>query len=309
MSYFVEDLLEAIKNRSFAPISQNTIDDDALISMADDELGLSIVSAICGVKEDFFMTTEDTSVIQNTSHYSIPSRAIANALKKVYLVDSAGNEAPLTYIDASRRNEYELTGSPCAYYFEGDEIVLVPKPSATSGTIRFLFPAKPNTLIATSSCAKITGSAVGVSTVVFDVDTDLSASLTTSSYVDVLSSVAPFKLWKYKALIQAISSTQITLLLSDVIDQAGVNVEPQVNDYICPTGFANIPQIPIVFHSVLAQKMNVRLLGSLGDLNKKAAEQAEYMDILEKALKLIRNRVEASPRKISNRSSLTRYLK
>jgi|GEM_PF-3079655 len=310
MSYFVEDLLESIKNKSFAPISQNTLDDNDLITMADEELGLSIVSAISSVKEDFFMTTEDTPILANTSHYSIPSRAIANSLKEVYYVDSGNNESPMRYIDSSRRSDFELSGSnPRAYYFEGDEIVLVPKPSVSSGTIRFLFPAKPNTLIATSSCAKITGSTVGASTVVFDVDTDLTSSLTTSSYIDVLSSVAPFKLWKYRALIQAISSTQITLLLSDVINQSGSGIEPQINDYVCPSGFSNIPQVPTVFHAVLSQKMSVRLMGSLGDLNKKASEQAEYKELLEQALRLIRNRVEASPRKISKRNSLVKFIK
>ena len=43
--------------------------------------------------------------------------------------------------------------------------------------------------------------------------------------------------------------------------------------------------------------------------NKKASEQAEYKELLEQALRLIRNRVEASPRKISKRNSLVKFIK
>ncbi|MBA3754991.1 MAG: hypothetical protein H0X02_01610 [Nitrosomonas sp.] len=310
MSFFVEDLLNSIKLRSFAPISQSTLDDDDLVSLAQEELSLQLVSDLLDVREDFFTTTEDVSIVNNTSHYSIPSRAIGNSLKKLFYVNSAGEIFPLNLVDSARLAEYSLTGnSPESYYFAGDEVVLVPKPNQTTGSLRFLFAAKPNTLTLTENCSKITLVTAGVSTVVFTVNTDLTASLTTSSYVDVISVKSPFKLWTYRALIQAISATQITLLLSNVIDQEGVNVEPQVGDYICPTGTANIPQIPTEFHPVLSQMVNVRLMGSLGDLNKKQVEEAELMKLRNNALKLIRNRVEASPKKITKRNTLITYLR
>lgn len=309
MGFLVEDLLESIKNRSFAPISQSTFSDERLILLANEELSLNLAADLVSIREDFFTTYEDTSIRANVSYYPIPSRAIGNALKKVFYVDQLGNEFALNLIDSSRRNEYAPTGpSPQAYYFEGDEIVLCPKPDQALGSIRFLFPAKPNALIATSSCAKITNKTEGVSTITFDVDTDLTASLSTSSYVDIISSKSPFKLWTYRAQILAISSTQVELALVDVQDQAQAVIEPQVGDYICPSGFANIPQLPTEWHPVLAQSVNVRILGSLGDLNKKASEQQELDRLRTNALKLSGNRVEASPKKISKRNSLISYL-
>jgi hypothetical protein len=309
MGFLIEDLLESIKLRSFAPISQATLDDDDLISLSNEELSLNLTSDLVSVREDFFTTSEDTSIRANVSYYPIPSRAIGNALKKVFYVDSNSNLIALNLIDSSRRDEFALTAAqPQAYYFEGDEIVLCPKPTQALGSIRFVFPGKPNQLIATSSCAKITAISQGASTVTFTVNTDLTASLTTSSYVDIVSAKSPFKLWTYRALISSISSTTIELALTAVQDEAQASIEPQVGDYICPTGFTNIPQIPTEWHPVLSQMVNVRLMGSLGDLNKKASEQAELERLRENALKLVRNRVEASLKKISKKNSLITYL-
>jgi hypothetical protein len=310
VGYLVEDLLNSTKLRSFAPISQATLEDDDLIAMANEEMSVKIIPDLISVREDFFSMTEDASLIIRTSHYPIPSRAIGNALKELFYVDSNGNLSPLNYVDSSRRSDYELTGStPEAYTFEGDEVVIFPTPEASQGSLRFLFAGRPNMLIATESCAKISLVTAGVSTVVFDVDTDLSASLSTSSYVDIVSLKSPFKLWSYRALIQAISATQITLLLTDVQDQAGFNVEPQVGDYICPTGFSNIPQLPIEWHPVLSQMVSVRIMASLGDVNKKAVEEQELERLRSNVLKLVKNRVEAAPKKVSKRNSLVRYMR
>lgn len=311
MAYLVENLLESIKQRSFAPISQSTFQDSNLISLANEELDLNLVADLVAAREDFFLTNESTSIRESVSHYSIPSRAIGNALKTLFYVYSADSRPQeLTLIDPSRRGEYAATSSsPEAYYFEGDEVVLVPMPNSATGSLLFSFAAKPNQLIATSSCAKISTKTQNVSTMTFGVDTDLTASLAVGSYVDILSAVSPFKLWTYRAAIVSIASSTIELSLTDVLDMAGAVVEPQVGDYICPTGYANIPQIPIAYHVVLAQSVVVRMLEGLGDLNKQTKAEQTLQKLEQKALSLIQNRVETTPKKISTRGKLVRYFR
>ncbi len=308
MSYFVEDLLEKIKRRSFAPISQGTYQDSGLIAIANEELDLNLVANLVEEREDFFLTTEDTEISANISHYSIPSRAIGNTLKTLFYVNQDGKMSEMRLIDPSRRDEFPLTGPlPSAFYFEGDEIVLVPTPNVTEGALRFSFPAKPNQLIATSSCAKITSISTSPTTASFSVNTDLTASLSVGSYVDFLSVVSPFKLWAYRLPITQITSTQIDVDISGVLDDAGVNVEPQVDDYICPSGFSNIPQIPTAYHPVLAQMSVLTILEGLGDLNKLARAQATLEKLEKNAKSLIKNRVETTPKKASGRNSLVKY--
>lgn len=311
MGYLTENLLESIKQRSFAPISQSTFQDQNLISLVNEELELNLVANLVGAREDFFLTTESASIRANVAHYGIPSRAIGNALKTLFFVESASSRPrELTLIDPSRRGEYGASAqNPQAYYFEGDEVVLVPTPMDTYGSLLFSFAAKPNKLIATSSCTKITSITQGSSTVTFLVDTDLTASLNVGQFVDVLSTVAPFKLWSYRIPILSIAANSIELNLADVQDPGGTIIEPQVDDFICPTGYANIPQIPTAYHVVLAQMVAVRMLEGLGDINKQTKAEQTLQKLEAKALSLIQNRVEATPKKISTRGKLVRYFR
>lgn len=310
MGYFVEDLVESVKRRSFAPISQSTFDDSGLIALANEELDLGLVADLVTIREDFFLTVESTPIIANTNYYPVPSRSIGNTLKTLFYVDAAGNEKLLNYIDPSRRSEYPLTGSaPSAFYLEGDSVVVVPKPTASTGSLLFQFPSKPNQLIATTSCAKITAIVNNTPTASFTVNTDLTTSLIVGQYIDIISVVSPFKLWAYRARITQITSTLIEVSLAGVLDQAGLNIAPSVGDYICPSGFANIPQIPTSYFPVLAQLVVVRILESLGDANKQLNATNTLRTLEAKAIKLVQNRVEASPKKVSTRRSLVRYFR
>lgn len=304
MSYLVEDLVESIKTRSLAPISQTTFDDDKLILMANEELQLKLVSDLVVVREDFFLAEESVSLIQDVANYGLPSRAIGNAIKQVFFVPAGlTTRIPLERVDSDRAQAYDTSSAqPEKFYLLGDEIVLLPTPSQSSGTVLFVYPASPNALTATENCTKITA----VASNVFTVDTDLTASLIVGSYVDFVSAKSPFKLWTYRTAITAISSTSITVTLADVINAAST-VEPQVGDYICASGNANIPQIPIAYHSVLAQMVVVRLMESLGDINKLNASIATLTAMRSEASKLVRNRVENSPAKVNGRNKIRSF--
>lgn len=310
MPYFVEDLLEAIKSRSLAPISQSTFDDDKLTTMATDEMKLGLVSDIVSAREDFFLAEESASLVAGVANYGIPSRAIGTALKDLYFTPTGTTtKKPLVRVDVSRSGEFvNQTGEPQKYYLLGDEVVLLPTPATASGTITFIIPANPSDLIATSSCTKITGISSSATHTTFTVDTDLTASLAVGDYVDFLSATAPYKLWSYRKAITAITSTTIEVLNADVMNASSV-VEPVANDYICPSGFSNIPQIPVAFHAVLAQMVVAQILESLGDLNKLERAERTLGGMRNAALKLIKNRVENSPQKVNTRKRLSTYFR
>lgn len=307
MAFLVEDLLESVKQRSFIPISQSTFSDSGIIDLLNEELQLSLVSDILSAREDFFLTTKQTSIIANKDHYLIPSRCIGNNLKALFLLDSNSNRKALERRDVDRSDEYSATGGgePEKFYFEGDEVVVMPKPSVATGSLLFSYFRKPNQLIATSSCAKITAvvSAGGTST--FTVDTDLTASLSVGSQVDFLRGSNPHTLWSEAVAITAITSTTIAVATTDVSD-VDSSVEPLVDDYICPTGYANIAMVPEEFVPVLAQMGACRALSAMGHLQKWQASKAILEQMRAEALKLIRQRVESSPDKYSRRSALVR---
>jgi hypothetical protein len=300
MAFLTEDLLESAKSRSFVPISQSTFEESDIITIATEELLLKMVSDILSVREEFFLTSKATAITANIDHYTIPKMAIGNTVNFVSLRDSNNSEIGLTRINAAAAVAYAgQTGTPEAYYFEGDEVVLCPKPSASTNSVVFSYFRKPNKMIATSSCAKITAVSSAAGTTTFTVNTDLSASLSVGSTVDFLSGKSPYLLWYDEVAITAITSTTIAVATSAVSDAAS-SVEPVVNDYICPTGYANIPQIPDELVPVLAQLVAVRMIASMGDLNKWQAAKAELKEMREEALKLIKNRAESAPRRVSS---------
>lgn len=310
MSYLVEDLVESIKTRSLAPIAQSTFDDNKLILMADEEMQLKLVNDLIKAREDFFLTATPVDLIGLVANYPVPSRAIGNSLKQVFWIMSGSQQRfPLKKVDAERAQDYTDPGTrPEAFYFLGDEIVLLPTPLESLGQIEFIYPARPGSLTATVNCAKITALSQGSGTVQFNVNTDLTGSFVVGSRIDILSAVSPFKYWSQDIAISAITSTTIEVSFTDVVNAAS-SIQPVVGDYICPTGSANIPQIPIAFNPVLAQMVVVRLMESLGDINKLNAAKGTLADMRSEASSLIRNRVENSPDKIKGRNQIGRYFR
>lgn len=305
MFFLTEDLLNSTKVRTFAPISQTTFSDADLTLILNEELQTKLVSDIQGTREDFFLTSLPQNLVAGISAYYIPARAIGNALRAVTYVDQQGNEsAPLNRVPVERAYLFANANSiPIAYTIQSDQIVLLPRPSLSAGQVRVYYAQRPNQLVATTSCAKITGvsSAAGVTT--FTVNTDLTLSLPVGSAVDFLRTKSPFMLWAQDVVVTAITSTTIAVQSAGVQD-ANLVVLPGVGDYICPAGQANIPQIPQEFHPMLAQMAAVRVMESLGDMQKYQAAAQTLQVLRKEAMKLIKNRVESAPEKVDSRGSL-----
>jgi hypothetical protein len=285
-------------------VSQNTFQNSDILLLANEELSLNLVGEIFKTKEDFFLTWKQVSLRANVSRYVLPKRAIANTLKDVFYIDAGGSYHHLERVEVDRVREYQGgTGTPQKYFFAGDEIVLYPTPSQSQGYLKFYFHAKPNKLILTESCAKITAVSSNSTHTTFTVDTDLTASLSVGSKVDFLSNTSPFLLWNEEVAITAITTTTIEVAIGDVQDEGGT-VEPQINDYICPTGYSNIPMIPEEAHVWLSQLVVCRLLAALHHAEKLAVAQNDLKMMMSNFTNMIKNRVELSPLRPRNRNGL-----
>lgn len=305
MSYLVEDLIEGVKRRGYIPISQSTEDTDSLIARLNDELSLTIVPAIESVKENYWLTSERISIVANKYLYNIPARASGTALKDIWLLDDSGNYlATVPRIDVHNMGAISaVSSSVIGIILKADQFQVLPTPSATNGLLEIWYYQRPNRLIATSSCAKITDVSSAGGTTTFTVDTDLTASLSIGDLVDFVNGQPPFSTQSDDVTITAISSTQIQVATSEVVNEVSV-VIPGVGDYISPAGYSNLAQIPSEFYPALAQAAAVACLESQGDLNKKQASEATLARLMSAALKLISNRLEGEPELIQNKDGI-----
>lgn len=309
MSFLIEDLIESVKRRGYIPISQNTETSDALTERLTDDLLLAITPMIESVKENYFLDYKRIEITAGKSRYPIPARASGGAIKDVWLCDASGNRfRTMPKVDVHNLQGYQSGGNHTVEFLVfGDELMIFPTPTQTSGYIEIWFYLRPNRLIATTSCAKITGMSTVAGVTTLTVDTDLTASLSTGDKVDFLSAKAPFLLWAYDVAITAITSTTIEVSAANISDELSV-VEPIVGDYICPAGFSNIPMVPQEFHAVLAQKAAASTLLSMGDVQKSQAADALYAQMMGSCLKLIANRIEGEPEVIMNRDGAINFI-
>ncbi len=305
VDFLVEDLIESVKDRSFAPISQSTFEDEDIVRILNEEQ-LRVVAKIIKVREDFFYSRSSTAMTAGKDHYLIPAGASGNALTALFWVDSGGNKRLLTRRDVSRIGEYSSgQGESSSFYFEGDEIVLM-NPPGGGDSLLFVYSRRPNRLILTESCLKITGVTSALGTTEFTVDRDPTVDFVVADQVDFIRATSPFTIWSEQVAITAIGTGTVSTLTADVVDVDGVTVEPGNTDYIAPTGYTNIPMLPIEFHSVLAQRGACRLLASMGDLNKWNAGMSELKQLEDDALDIIKNRAECSPERPSKKNGLLR---
>lgn len=310
MAFLTEDLIENAKRSEFFPISQNTFTDpDDLIAFANQEMQSKIVPAIMSARENYFMSWTKVALRSGLNHYGIPERAIGNDLKDVFYVPDMSDlekRVPIPRTDVHNVASWPSIGAmPTRFYMQGDEVVVTPAPQNVTGKegLLFFYYMRPNRLVQTSSCAKITAvnSSAGVTT--FTVDTDLTLSLPVGALVDVLSAMSPYKLWSSDVVITGITATSISVATTSVSDESQT-VTPMVGDYICPAQTACIPMLPQEFHHILGELICFRALKALGAEKHLAIVASNVKDMLQGAMKLISNRVESEPEVVYDRHGL-----
>lgn len=305
MGVLTTDLLTSIKDRSFMPISQSTLQDANILAISYETARNYVAPMILKAREDYFLTYEDVSITASVDRYTISERALGTSLKTLSIIDANGKVLRrLERADVSQREMAPQTGEPTHFYLEGDDIILVPMPNQTQNSLRQHYFRRQSELVLPTECAKITAVSDDGTDTTFTVDTDLTGSLSVGSKVDFQNAESPFKLWAWNVSIGTITSSSIIVTSSSVASQSG-SISPAVGDYICPRLKTCIPQLPEEWHTVLAQKVVCTLLGtSLGDAKKYQVAMNELKSLEDGAMKTIGSRVESSPKRVNSRNGI-----
>lgn len=304
LKMLTEDLVSSAKRRTLAPISQQTFQDSDIIFILNEEMSNVIVPEIMAVREDLFLTSITQDITGGIEKYRVPERAAGDSLKAIFYVAGNNNKQELPRLNVNRITDYvNNNGQASGVMFEGSYIRLIPAPT-NAGSLELWYYARPNQLVQTSSCGAITGISSAGGTTTITVDTNLTGELSVGENFDVLSNLSPYVLGGMDVEITAITTTTVECATSDVTDASGA-LTIYVGDYVCVAKTANIPQIPQEFHPVLAQSAAVRLLESLGDLNKRQAAIETRDRMMANTMRLIQNRIENSIEYINSKFGFT----
>lgn len=165
--YTADTLLLSIRDVVQAGASNRDWSDTQLLRLVNRQIQEYLLPFVIRTRKEDFIASADQPLVGGTAAYRIPSRATAARIRAVQLVDSSGNAysslQEISLEDAINLTSPALLGSspqatPTNYYFQGNQIVLVPTPPTLAGIfLRVYFPARPSTLALQANFIQITG--------------------------------------------------------------------------------------------------------------------------------------------------------
>lgn len=154
------DLIETIKRKMSLPISQNLFNNKDLLAFCNDEMFSSQVPSVLEFHEEYFVFTETIPIVNNTSRYSIPTRAIGMKLRDVKWEDINNDLFDMTRVNPEEKAFYQLnigtSETISKYYVEGNDIVLLPARTVSNAlNLIFYYFLRPNQLVVNERAAII----------------------------------------------------------------------------------------------------------------------------------------------------------
>lgn len=297
--YTTNSLIEAIKLKGMIPTSQNTINTENFITFINEEMDLGVLPHILAFHEDNFTRSEVISLTAGQYKYQIPSRAIGNKLKDLYMMDSNGNLLEMTRVSNGDLSDFnQKYASSRAFYLEGDSIVLLGEITSTD-QLKFIYHIRPNRIVQEYRAAKILS--VTDNTVVIGSIPTYSSSqlLQVGTKCDIIRAKSPHSCAAIDAEITAITAVGNTHEIT--LNTTGLTAIVKAGDYLNLAEETIIPQVPPELHGLLAQRVVARCLEALGDAAGLQAANTKIAELEIKTGSLIDNRVENAPQKIRNR--------
>jgi len=278
--------------RELGSLPDGRFSDSEILSFADREV-LTIVKDIISTNQDYLL--EQILLPVGTS-FRVPARALGGKVRDVSVqVQAGGTNTPGNYVNVPRIDLSDRYANPIGYYYQGNQVVLwnVVDAIGTSGAqIMVNYYARPGSLVSTGSCLQVTS--VTSSTYI----TGSGADPRSWTRTDVVKGTPGYESIYWNQTQLQISGTSATT--AQVLPAAGMGVSGssiEVGDWLCSTNTAPVVQLPQEFHQVLAQKVIVKCLESIGDNEGFARAQSKAAEMQEAALALISERDDGHPEK------------
>jgi hypothetical protein len=283
--------LASLKRRGMIPATAEALSDSDFLAIATEELQTYCMEVLLSLRDEYKVADYDVSIVAGADSYLLPERAAGDKVRQVLKLVN-GVYVPLDRLELNRRSEYEETGDPTGYYFQDNELVLVPEPSQ-SGTLRVKYFRRPSKLVATSAVATV--SSINGARTVITTSAAIPATFTSGVTVDVVDNNPGFKLHAMDyATTGTVSGTTITL-------STALPASVVAGDYVCLAGEAPVPMVPVEMHKLLVLRTRAEVLDALGDPKAEMAEAATDRE-RTRVIRMLAPRDESTARYLINRN-------
>lgn len=278
-TYTTTDLVSLIKLLGHVPQSNATFTPANLLTLADLELRTAIAKQLKEADEGYFQTIVEYTQ-NDTGQYRMPGGAIAST---GYAVQIRNGQA---IWPVSRQEVAEMTTTTFpsvgnySFFIRGNTLFLLP--AQFGGVLRITYEKRPSRLVVPSSCAQVSainGQIISVSSV--------PSAWVVGDTLDLQQAQPQFDLLS-SCQISAISGTDITL--------TGDVSLLSVNDFLCPEDQTCVPQIPVEFQQLLAQRVVCKIYELQGYLDKMKAAEAKLTEMENALTAIITPRTQSAPK-------------
>lgn len=253
------ELIASAKLNGALPEDQDQFNDTNILLLATEEMRERLVPFVMGMNQNFFDFVVRQSLTAGKRKYRLPSRAILSSLVDIQMEED-NRIYPLVPISKTEVRSL-AQGATEYFYFEGGSIVLHRAPERTGPSLVYTVQLRPSDLVTPALCGRIVTIDAPLRRLTLD---SVPSSFTATSKVDLIKAQSPFEPLQIDNVISTVVGTLLTLT-SDLPEDL------EVGDYVCPPGKSLFPGVPEDLHSTLALMTASRCLGSLGQLDQKAA--------------------------------------
>jgi hypothetical protein len=307
-------LIASIRRRAFIPRDQNTFTDDDFLEMASEEITIGLMEQIIEARGDYLVYFVDIPLVEGQNKYDIPYRAHGSKLRAASINDA--NDIEKVVYDLKQVAIEDIPdldfNSPFAqtlFYLENNKVVLSSDVISIDYNIRMYFYMRPSKLVQNKrggTIESITDAVEVVDSENVDVKvlsfTTLPTHFSSALLYDICGSNSPNKIKAWDLTCVSVNNTlkTVSILASEWDDDI------VVGDYLTKAEETIVPNLPTVYHPIVAQRTARACLESLNDDAGYAKATAKLNEMEKSVLKIVTNRVEGSPKKIKNRGGTLR---
>ena len=297
MAWLTNDLLEDIKLRGFFPSTGN-ITDAELLRIATSQIRVRLVPLTIRVEQEFWITHQDYTL--SGREYRIPSEALLGRVRKVVLVDQAGNEYDVNPTSFDRLAYYSRDNGlgwyrKVFYALRGDMVTLTTLPSDSAAyQLRVYYYRRPPELVLTTQCAQLFDGKFN------DEGTTDGAPGTGWVVGDFLEVRQPEPNFDVLASVQYVLDGGTFFEWTPSLYPPGGDPTPFNNTWICIKSTSCVVAVPDLMYELLVSATVYQTLLTLGFFDQAQIHKADLVERELEVMRILEPRKRAPAEKVIN---------